>query len=121
MPVGLLLSDDMIFTSRITGTATALGTAIRPARTPALLAALAQEHSPHCVILDLSNPGLVIGETVQAIKTAAPHAFVVAYGSHVDTAALRAAREAGCDVVLPRSRFVEDLPRLLPSWLAGKK
>jgi DNA-binding NarL/FixJ family response regulator len=120
MPDGLLLSDDLIFTSRITGTATDLGFTIKPARTPALLTTLAQANPPGCVILDLSNPGLMISETLQAIKTAAPAPFIVAYGSHVDSATLRAARDAGCDVVLPRSRFVEDLPRLLPSWFAGK-
>jgi hypothetical protein len=41
---------------------------------------------------------------------------VVAYGSHVDTATLKAARASGCDPVLPRSKFVEDLPRELPRW-----
>ena len=34
-------------------------------------------------------------------------------------AGLRAAREAGCDLVLPRSKFVEELPRALPGWLGG--
>jgi hypothetical protein len=42
---------------------------------------------------------------------------VVAYGSHVDTERLRAARSAGCDPVLPRSKFVEELPKALPQWL----
>ena len=42
---------------------------------------------------------------------------MVAYGSHVDAAVLRAAREAGCDPVLPRSKFVEELPRALPEWM----
>ena len=44
---------------------------------------------------------------------------VVAYGSHVDTATLRAARAAGCDPVLPRSKFVEDLAQELPAWLSA--
>ena len=43
---------------------------------------------------------------------------VVAYASHVDTASLKAACDAGCDVVLPRSKFVADLPTALPEWLA---
>jgi hypothetical protein len=45
---------------------------------------------------------------------------VVAYGSHVDTATLRAAREAGCDPVLPRSKFVEELPSALPHWFTPR-
>jgi hypothetical protein len=42
---------------------------------------------------------------------------VIAYGSHVEAATLHAAREAGCDLVLPRSRFVEELPVSLGAWL----
>jgi len=42
---------------------------------------------------------------------------VVAYGSHVDAAGLKAARDAGCDVVLPRSAFVEQLPVKLREWM----
>jgi hypothetical protein len=44
---------------------------------------------------------------------------VIAYGSHVDTATLKAARAAGCNQVLTRSQFVEDLPRKLPEWMKG--
>ena len=43
---------------------------------------------------------------------------MVGYGSHVEAATLRAARAAGCDPVWPRSKFVEELPRALPGWLA---
>jgi len=116
----LLLSDDLLFTSRITGTARDLELTMKTARTPAMLEALAREHVPPCVLLDLSHPGLVIEDMVRTLKTAAPAVFLVAYGSHVDTATLRAAREAGCDVVLPRSRFVEELPQQLPAWFMGK-
>ena len=38
---------------------------------------------------------------------------IYGFGSHVDTAALKAARAAGCDHVWARSRFVEELPRLV--------
>jgi len=44
---------------------------------------------------------------------------VVGYGSHVDADTLHAARVAGCDPVLPRSRFVEELPTALAGWLGG--
>jgi DNA-binding NarL/FixJ family response regulator len=120
-PMGLVLSDDLMFSSRITGTARDQGLTIKVARNPAALEALAREHVPSCVLLDLGNPSLAISDTVQALKTAAPTAFLVAYGSHVDTATLGAARAAGCDLVLPRSRFIEELPRQLPVWFAGKQ
>jgi hypothetical protein len=47
----------------------------------------------------------------------APIPRVVAYGSHVDAQGLAAARAAGCDLVLPRSKFVEELPTALALWL----
>ena len=117
-PVGLLLSDDMIFTSRITGTARALGITMKPARSSDVLLAMAQQHTPALVLIDLSNPGLQLPELLQALRTSSSSMpRMVAYGSHVDAAVLRAAREAGCDPVLPRSKFVEELPRALPEWM----
>src|SRR5205085_9994381 len=95
-----------------------LGLQVTPARTAAALLTLAQKQPPACVIVDLSNPGLAIGELTAGLRELPVRPRVVAYGSHVDTATLRAAREAGCDVVLPRSQFVEELPTALSHWLA---
>jgi CheY-like chemotaxis protein len=118
-PEGLLLCDDLIFTSRITGTARGLGLTVRAARSGEALVELARQAPPRGVLIDLSNPGLVLPELLRRLAEVCPTMpRVVAYGSHVDTATLRAAREAGCDPVLPRSKFVEELPRALPGWLA---
>jgi DNA-binding NarL/FixJ family response regulator len=120
VPPGLLLSDDLIFTSRITGTARALGLEVRPARTVDGLVDLARQHAPAGVLLDLGFPGLVLGDLLARLGEACgARPRVVAYGSHVDAAGLRAARAAGCDLVLPRSKFVEDLGRELPGWLGA--
>jgi DNA-binding NarL/FixJ family response regulator len=116
---GLLLSDDLIFTSRITGTARGLGLTVRAAHSADALVQLARQSPPRAVLIDLSNPGLVLSELLERLAEVCPtRPRVVAYGSHVDTATLKAAREAGCDPVLPRSKFVEELPRALPGWLA---
>jgi DNA-binding NarL/FixJ family response regulator len=117
-PYGLLLSDDMIFSSRITGTAQALGLKIDAVKSTKTLTAQAKERTPTCVILDLSHPELQLQELIRELHdTCSPSPRLVAYGSHVDAATLRAAREAGCDIVLPRSAFVEQLPSNLPQWL----
>jgi DNA-binding NarL/FixJ family response regulator len=114
--VGLLLSDDLLFTSRITATGQSAGMRIKPARTPEILRALAEQETPSCVIVDLANPGLRIATLIQELRAkCSPMPRLIAYGSHVDTATLRSAREAGCDVVLPRSKFVEELATLLQS------
>ena len=117
--IGLLLSDDLIFTSRITGTGRDLGFAIRVTKSADSLLALARQAPPTCVIVDIHNPGLNIIELVAVLKQLVPPPMVVAYGSHVETAALKAARAAGCDLVLPRSQFVEDLPVELPRWMGA--
>ena len=117
-PLGLLLSDDLIFTSRISGTARGLGLTVKAARSVDALEALARQRTPTCVLVDLANPGLAVPDLIERLRAACPQVpRVVAYGSHVDAAGLRAARAAGCDVVLPRSAFVEQLAKALPEWL----
>jgi DNA-binding NarL/FixJ family response regulator len=116
--LGLLLSDDMIFSSRIYGAAQGLGLKVITVKAANDLTGTAQTSRPSCVILDLAHSGLNLTEVIQKLKeTCSPMPRLVAYGSHVDAASLRAAREAGCDVVLSRSRFVEELPISLPQWL----
>src|SRR5262245_25180065 len=116
-PLGLLLCDDMIFTSRIVGTGRDLGLAVRAAKSPEALLALAGQRRPRCVIVDLPAPGLSAADFMARLAAAcSQRPFVVAYGSHVDAATLRGAREAGCDLVWPRSKFVEELPREMPRW-----
>ncbi len=116
---GLLLCDDLVFTSRIVGTAMALGLTIHAAKSAVELEGFLRKAAPRCVILDLNTPGLNIDETVKAIAALLPKPFVVGYGSHVDVATLKAAREAGCDIVWPRSKFVDELASSLPTWFAN--
>jgi DNA-binding NarL/FixJ family response regulator len=119
VPVGLLLSDDLLFTSRITGAAAAHGLLVRTARSANALVEMARQHPPRGVLLDLHNPGLVLPDLLAKLAEVCPaRPRVIGYGSHVDAATLRAARTAGCDVVLPRSKFVEELPAQMPAWLA---
>jgi len=118
--VGLLLCDDLMFASRISATARSLGLTVRTARTSTDLVQLAAGEKPSCVILDLANPSLAIADFVNQVRPEGQVPVLVAYGSHVDAAVLNAARQAGCDLVLPRSRFVEELSAALPRWFAGK-
>jgi CheY-like chemotaxis protein len=114
----LLLSDDLLFRSRITGTAEALALKVAVARTAEDLLRLAEQYRPSCVLIDLHNPGLAIADAVTRLKQLQPAPRIIAYGSHVDAATLRQAREAGCDRVLPRSQFVDELPRALATWMS---
>lgn len=116
----LLLSDDMLFSSRIIATARSLQIGMHTARNDASLEALARDQAPRCVIIDLANPGLEIADLLQHLRELCPHMpRVVAYGSHVDAATLQLARQAGCDLVMPRSQFVAELPGSLARWVTG--
>lgn len=114
MPRCLALCDDLIFASRITGFASAQGVEAIVARSPALLHNMLEQGRADCLLVDLHHPGLVIVDLLAALPE--PRPFVVAYGSHVDAPTLSAARQAGCDLVLPRSSFVERLGVELASW-----
>ena len=73
-------------------------------------------------MVDLANPGLEIAAVVTKLRQSAESSpTIVAYGSHVDTETLKAARAAGCNRVLPRSQFVEELPKALAEWFARAK
>lgn len=113
---GLLLSDDLIFTSRIVATARAHGLVVIAAKTVDAMLAKAKDAPPAGVILDLHNPTLDVPALLAELNSLGSPK-VVAYGSHVDAERLKAARAAGCDLVLPRSAFVEKLENDLPGWL----
>lgn len=113
---GLLLSDDLIFTSRILATARAQGLAMAAAKTPLAFLAAAKDAPPTGVILDLHNPTLELSALLVELNAIGP-VRVTAYGSHVDAERLKAARQAGVDLVLPRSAFVEKLESDLAVWL----
>jgi CheY-like chemotaxis protein len=71
------------------------------------------------MLIDLHNPGLAACDLMRDLPQ--PRPFVVGYGSHVDTATLQAAREAGFDLVLPRSKFVDALATSLAEWFGAPR
>lgn len=116
---GLMLCDDLIFFSRVSGAARAAGLAVRMVRSAADLLAAARAAAPRGVIVDVHNPGLDLPALLAGLKDACPTMpRVIAYGSHVEAAVLRAARQAGCDRVMPRSQFVEELEGKIGEWLS---
>ena len=117
-PNGLMLCDDLIFFSRVAATAKAAGLRIRQVRSVAAILELARQTPPGGVIVDLQSEGLELSTLLDGLRVACPvMPRVVAYGSHVEAESLRAARQAGCDRVLPRSRFVEELEAAIGEWL----
>jgi CheY-like chemotaxis protein len=114
--IGILLCDDLLFSSRVVGTAKALGLSMHTVKNVADLRVFLEQSTPACVILDLHTLGLDVDEFVRKCSSGSPRPKLIGYGSHVDTATLKAARDAGLDVVWPRSKFMEELATALPGW-----
>ncbi|MGB4977212.1 MAG: hypothetical protein WBR35_10780, partial [Anaerolineae bacterium] len=73
---------------------------------------------PALVLIDMTAPGDWLAVVRRAKNL--PHTRlipIVAFGSHVESGALTAARQAGCDHAWARSRFVQELPALVRQHL----
>lgn len=116
-PPGVILSDDLFFASKVTATARVLGLPVQMARTAEQLLSLVAQHGSRGVLLDLHVTGDSVADVVRRLKAEPSQPHVVGYGSHVDTETLQRARDAGCDLVLPRSKFTEALPHALAAWM----
>ena len=119
MGIGLLLSRDLFFISKVTGTAAACGRTVLAGANLADLLARAGESTVSLLLLDLAQQDL---DPAQALleweQSGRPRPHRLAFGSHVHTAALQAARDAGCDDVFPRSKFSAQLPEILQQFLS---
>lgn len=109
---GLLLTRDLMFTSKVTGTAAALGLRVEVVGAIDSLQSRAEATRPRAVFIDLGCVDFDPREVIIRLASS-PRPQVIAFGSHVDVDRLEAARLAGCNEVMPRSRFSENLPDLL--------
>ena len=119
--IGILLSRDLIFTTKIQGTAQALGYRVE------VIGDLVQARSkietlrPQVIFVDLTagelSAPLAIAEYA---RLAGPDVWLIAFGSHVDREALLGAKAAGCQNALPRSKFAGDLPALLQFYFTRR-
>lgn len=107
--------DDLMFASRISSAAKALGVEIAFARSPEAIVEAVRTRAPRLVILDLNSAKVRPLEAVAALKADPALAAVPTIGfvSHVQADLIALAREAGIDQVLARSAFVTQLPQLL--------
>jgi DNA-binding NarL/FixJ family response regulator len=109
----VFLAADMMFSSRVLEAAKAIDL---PLKIVPIAADLSWHLTERCrlLIIDLTMPGLNLGEAVRLAQTQSPAARLVAFGPHVDEAALSAAAAAGCQV-LTRGQFHQSYAALLAS------
>ncbi|HTG30235.1 MAG TPA: response regulator [Methylomirabilota bacterium] len=107
--VGLM--DDIFFQMKVAETAKHLGIEFKVAtNTDALLGLL--EPRPQLVIVDLNARNQPIDAIVK-LRAASKDIRVVAFLSHVQRELAEQARNAGCDEVMPRSSFTQNLAEIL--------
>jgi CheY-like chemotaxis protein len=84
--------------------------------------ALAQARlQPAMIILDLNHAGMQPLDTIAKLKSDEQTNGIELLGfvSHVQADLIKAAREQGCDTVMARSAFSQNLPALLSRYAGG--
>ena len=105
------LVDDLFFQMKLAETAKLMGIEVKVASTAAALFDLL-EPAPKLVVVDLNARANPI-EAVERLRAAGHTIRVVAFLSHVQHELAERARAAGCDEVLPRSVFTQNLAAIL--------
>ena len=115
---GVFLTSDLLFSSKVTGAATARGLNLEIVSSSAELLAMVSAEAAEFVLLDLSTAGLEPGDLVDRLRRLArPPRAIVAFAPHVHKAKLDAAREAGCNLVLSRGQLSRQVDQLLADYL----
>jgi hypothetical protein len=109
----LFVSDDVFFWARVQGLAKSLGRDAVRVGDEATMDAAFQSGGVARVIVDLGSRSVDALGWAERWKGTSPAPQLVAFGSHVNEAALAAARDAGFDEVMANSRF----DRSMADWL----
>src|SRR5436853_630062 len=107
------LVDDLFFQMKLAETARQLGVEVKvAANSEAWMALMASE--PKLVIVDLNARRQPIA-AIEKLRQSRKDTRVVGFLSHVQRELAAQAQAAGCDEVLPRSSFTQNLAAILSS------
>jgi DNA-binding NarL/FixJ family response regulator len=115
MTEAVALVDDLFFASKLYETAKRAGVTLEIVLTGEALIAKAAENPAAMVIVDLNahDGPLEALERISHAKIAGKPRRIIAFLSHVQTELAERARAAGCQEVMPRSRFSQNLVAIL--------
>jgi CheY-like chemotaxis protein len=105
------LVDDLFFQMKLAETAKQLGVDVKVAANGDALMVLL-ESAPKLVIVDLNARGQPL-QAIERVRQASKDVRVVGFLSHVQTQLAAQAQAAGCNEVLPRSSFTQNLAAIL--------
>ncbi len=122
MPTGepkkiLAVLEDLFFTVKINESAKRAGMSIEFVKIEADALARAQEN-PALIIIDLNCARIDPLKLITTLKTGADTKPInlIGYLSHVQGELKQQAQEAGCDMVMARSAFSQNLPQILKRY-----
>src|SRR6266516_27417 len=105
------LVDDLFFQMKLAETAKQLGLDVKVAANGDALMGLL-ESAPKLVIVDLNARSQPL-QAIARVRQASKDIRVVGFVSHVQTQLAAHAKAAGCNEVLPRSSFAQNLAAIL--------
>jgi DNA-binding NarL/FixJ family response regulator len=105
------LMDDLFFQMKLAETAKQLGVEVKVATTAEALAAELQS-APRLVIVDLNSRKNPLA-AIETLRASGNRARVIGFLSHVQRELAERALAAGCDEVMPRSSFTQNLAAIL--------
>lgn len=105
------LMDDLFFQMKMAETAKQLGVELKVATNGDALMGLL-ESAPKLVVVDLNARGGPI-QAIEKLRLAWKDLRVVGFLSHVQKELAAQAQAAGCDEVMPRSSFTQNLAAIL--------
>jgi CheY-like chemotaxis protein len=107
--------EDLLFRSKISETADQVGVEAVFPRNPKKLIETLRASPPDLLVLDLNSARFEPLELLRIVKTdrTTQQVSTVGFLSHVQGDLALAARKSGCDRVMARSAFVDNLPQLL--------
>ncbi len=114
--------EDLLFRSKISETAEALGVEAGFPRNQRKLLEAIRESPPDLLVPDLNSARFEPLELLRIVKSdeTTQRVPTVGFLSHVQKDLAVTAREAGCDRVMARSAFTKDLPRILAEGETGE-
>ena len=105
------LVEDIFFIAKMKETAKQAGVALETAGSSEALAEGARTDGTSLLIVDLNARGSI--EAIEKLRASGIALPVIAFFSHVQAELGERARAAGCEQVMPRSKFARELPEIL--------
>ncbi len=115
MPDAIALIDDIFFLAKVRETAKFAGVTLEAVSSGEQLAASATANPTALLLVDLNARQGALDAIERLAGRAEPGnpRRMIAFLSHVQTGLAERARAAGCEEVMPRSQFAQNLPAIL--------